>query len=132
MPSKSLNINMILSYSTEITLSMAIDQITSIGIWTSLAESKSRSALGGKGVVVLTRVVQGTLKVGMRIRLWSNNQVFNVEELGVLTPKPVRVEELVAGEVGFMIANIKRVQDSKIGDTITDHDRPASEPLPGF
>ncbi len=85
-----------------------------------------------RGVVVLTRVVQGTLKVGMRIRLWSNNQVFNVEELGVLTPKPVRVDELVAGEVGFMIANIKRVQDSKIGDTITDHDRPASQPLPGF
>jgi GTP-binding protein LepA len=85
-----------------------------------------------RGVVVLTRVVQGTLKVGMRIRLWSNNQAFNVEELGVLTPKPVRVDELAAGEVGFMIANIKRVQDTKIGDTITDHDRPASEPLPGF
>jgi GTP-binding protein LepA len=85
-----------------------------------------------RGVVVLTRVVQGTLKVGMRIRLWSNNEVFNVEELGVLTPKPVRIGELAAGEVGFMIANIKRVQDTKIGDTITDHDRPASEPLPGF
>jgi GTP-binding protein LepA len=85
-----------------------------------------------RGVVVLTRVVQGTLKVGMRVRLWSNNEVFNVEELGVLTPKPVRIGELAAGEVGFMIANIKRVQDTKIGDTITDHDRPASEPLPGF
>ena len=85
-----------------------------------------------RGVVVLTRVVQGTLKVGMRIRLWSNNEVFNVEELGVLTPKPVRIGELAAGEVGFMIAYIKRVQDTKIGDTITDHDRPASEPLPGF
>jgi GTP-binding protein LepA len=85
-----------------------------------------------RGVVVLTRVVQGTLKIGMRVRLWSNNQVFNVEELGVLTPKPLRVDELAAGEVGFMIANIKRVQDTKIGDTITDHDRPASEPLPGF
>ena len=85
-----------------------------------------------RGVVVLTRVVQGTLKVGMRVRLWSNDQVFNLEELGVLTPKPVRVDELAAGEVGFMIANIKRVQDTKIGDTITDDSRPASEPLPGF
>jgi GTP-binding protein LepA len=85
-----------------------------------------------RGVVVLTRVIQGTLKVGMRVRLWSNNQVFNVEELGVLTPKPVRVDELAAGEVGFMIANIKRVQDTKIGDTITDDCRPASAPLPGF
>ena len=85
-----------------------------------------------RGVVVLTRVVEGTLAVGTRIRLWSNNQVFNVEELGVLTPKPVRVDALHAGEVGFMIANIKRVVDTKIGDTITDDGRPAAEPLPGF
>jgi GTP-binding protein LepA len=85
-----------------------------------------------RGVVVLTRVVQGSLTVGTRIRLWSNNQVYNVEELGVLTPKPVRVDALPAGEVGFMIANIKRVADTRIGDTITDHDRPAAEPLPGF
>jgi GTP-binding protein LepA len=85
-----------------------------------------------RGVVVLTRVVQGTLAVGMRIRLWSNNQVFDVDDLGVLTPKPLRVEALHAGEVGFMIANIKRVVDTKIGDTITDDGRPAAEPLPGF
>jgi GTP-binding protein LepA len=85
-----------------------------------------------RGVVVLTRVVQGTLAIGMRIRLWSNNQVFNVEELGVLTPKPLRVDALRAGEVGFMMANIKRVADTKIGDTITDDGRPAPEPLPGF
>jgi len=85
-----------------------------------------------RGVVVLIRVVQGTLRVGMRIRLWSNHQVYTVEELGVLTPKPVGVDELAAGEVGFMIANIKRVQDTRIGDTVTDHDRPAAGPLPGF
>jgi GTP-binding protein LepA len=85
-----------------------------------------------RGVVVLTRVVQGTLAVGTRIRLWSNNEVYTVEELGVLTPKPVRVDALHAGEVGFMIANIKRVADTRIGDTITDHDRPAAEPLTGF
>jgi len=85
-----------------------------------------------RGVVVLARVVQGTLALGTRIRLWSNNQVYSVEDLGVLTPKPVRVEALHAGEVGFVIANIKRVSDTRIGDTITDHDRPATEPLPGF
>ncbi len=85
-----------------------------------------------RGVVVLTRVVQGTLSVGTRIRLWSNGQVYTVEELGVLTPKPVRVESLQAGEVGFAIANIKRVSDTRIGDTITDDERPAAGPLPGF
>jgi GTP-binding protein LepA len=85
-----------------------------------------------RGVVVLARVVEGTIAVGTRIRLWSNNQVYAVEELGVLTPKPVRVEQLSAGEVGFVFANIKRVSDTRIGDTITDHDRPAAGPLPGF
>jgi GTP-binding protein LepA len=85
-----------------------------------------------RGVVVLARVVEGTIAVGTRIRLWSNNQVYTVEELGVLTPKPVRLEQLRAGEVGFVIANIKRISDTQIGDTITDHDRPAAEPLPGF
>ena len=85
-----------------------------------------------RGVVVLARVVQGTLSTGMRIRLWSNDQVYNVEELGVLTPKPVRVEQLAAGEVGFVIANIKRISESRIGDTITDDARPATGPLPGF
>ncbi len=85
-----------------------------------------------RGVVVLARVVEGRLTVGTRIRLWSNNQAYTVEELGVLTPKPVRVEQLHAGEVGYVIANIKRVSDTRIGDTITDHDRPAAEALPGF
>jgi GTP-binding protein LepA len=85
-----------------------------------------------RGVVVLVRVVQGAMAIGMRVRLWSNNQVYNVEELGVLTPKPVRVERLEAGEVGFMIANIKRISDTRIGDTVTDDARPASTPLPGF
>ncbi|MGA3324140.1 MAG: translation elongation factor 4 [Terriglobia bacterium] len=85
-----------------------------------------------RGVVVLARVVQGTLSTGMRIKLWSNNQVYNVEELGVLTPKPVRVEQLGPGEVGFVIANIKRISESRIGDTITDDAHPAPGPLPGF
>ncbi len=85
-----------------------------------------------RGVIVLTRIMQGTLRMGQKIRLWSNNQIFNVENMGVLTPKPVPIEQLEAGEVGFMIANIKTVSDTKIGDTITDDDNPAIEPLPGF
>jgi GTP-binding protein LepA len=85
-----------------------------------------------RGVIVLARVFQGTLRRGQKIRLWSNGKVFEVETLGVLTPKPVEVDSLAAGEVGFLIANIKNVADTKIGDTITDDDRPAIEPLPGF
>ena len=85
-----------------------------------------------RGVVVLARVVQGTLVPGMKVRLWSNNQTYTVEQLGILTPSAVPVESLHAGEVGFVIANIKRVSDTKIGDTITQEERPAAEPLPGF
>jgi len=85
-----------------------------------------------RGVIVLTRVFQGTLRKGQKIRLWSNQRAFEVEALGVLTPKPVDVEELRAGEAGFLIANIKNVADTKIGDTITDDGNPAIEPLPGF
>jgi GTP-binding protein LepA len=85
-----------------------------------------------RGVVVLTRVFQGTLRKGQKIRLWSNGRVFEVETLGVLTPKPVEIDQIEAGEVGFFFANIKNVADTKIGDTITDDDRPAIEPLPGF
>ena len=85
-----------------------------------------------RGVIVLTRVFEGMLRKGQKIRLWSNGRVFEVETLGVLTPKPVEIEELRGGEVGFLIANIKNVADTKIGDTITDEERPAFEPLPGF
>ena len=85
-----------------------------------------------RGVIVLTRVFEGMLRKGQKIRLWSNGRVFEVETLGVLTPKPVEIEELRGGEVGFLIANIKNVADTKIGDTITDDERPAFEPLPGF
>jgi GTP-binding protein LepA len=85
-----------------------------------------------RGVVVLARVVQGTLRAGTRIRLWSNNQVYTVEEVGILIPQAAKVEGLHAGEVGFVMANIKRVADTRIGDTITDDERPAAEPLPGF
>jgi GTP-binding protein LepA len=85
-----------------------------------------------RGVIVLTRIVAGTLRKGMKIRLWSNGEKFDVEQLGVLTPKPVEIDQLEAGEVGFLMANIKNVAHAKIGDTITDDERPAIEPLPGF
>ena len=85
-----------------------------------------------RGVIVLTRVMQGTLRKGARIRLMSNGRVFDVESMGVLTPKPVEVSELAAGEVGFFVATIKNVGDTKIGDTITEDGRPAPAALPGF
>ncbi|HKD91718.1 MAG TPA: GTP-binding protein, partial [Terriglobales bacterium] len=85
-----------------------------------------------RGVGVFVRVFQGTLYKGQRIRLWSNGKVFEIETLGVNTPKPVEIEKLEAGEAGFLFANIKNVGDTKVGDTITDDDRPAIEPLPGF
>src|SRR5512146_1122164 len=85
-----------------------------------------------RGVVVLTRVFHGTLRKQQKIRFMSNGKVYQVETLGVQSPKPVEVETLEAGEVGFLTATIKNVAGSKIGDTITDDERPAIEPLPGF
>jgi GTP-binding protein LepA len=85
-----------------------------------------------RGVIVLTRVFEGTLRKGQKIRLWSNGRVFEVETVGVLTPKPVEIGELRAGEVGFFMANMKNVGDTKIGDTVTDDANPAIEALPGF
>lgn len=85
-----------------------------------------------RGVVVLARIMCGRLKRGTKVRLMSNDKVFNVEDIGVLTPKPMPVDDLAAGEVGFIVANMKNVADTKIGDTITDDDRPAPAPLPGF
>src|SRR5438874_7113276 len=67
-----------------------------------------------RGVIVLVRVFEGALRKGQKIRLWWNGRVFEVETLGVLTPKPVEIGELRAGEVGFLIANIKNVADRKI------------------
>ncbi|MBI2681851.1 MAG: elongation factor 4 [Acidobacteriales bacterium] len=85
-----------------------------------------------RGVIVLARVINGVLEKGTHIMLWTNKKTFEVESLGVLTPKPVEIDRLEAGEVGFLICNIKNVQDTKIGDTITDADHPAIEALPGF
>ena len=85
-----------------------------------------------RGVVVLTRVMQGTIRKGQKIRLMSINKSFEVESMGVLTPKPVPIDSLSAGEVGFFVATIKNVADTKIGDTITDDADPATAALPGF
>ena len=85
-----------------------------------------------RGVIALVRVVDGRLSLGQRIRLWSNGKTFDVEGLGYQSPKPVPCQELAAGEVGFMFANIKTVSEARMGDTITDDARPAAEPLPGF
>jgi len=85
-----------------------------------------------RGVVVMVRVIEGTLRPGQRIRLMATGREYEVEELGVLTPKPRRIEQLSVGEVGFVIANIKAIADVKIGDTITEAERPTATPFPGF
>ena len=85
-----------------------------------------------RGVIVLVRVMQGTMRTGQRIRLMSNGKSFEVESMGVLMPKPVEIGVLTAGEVGFFAATIKNVGDTKIGDTVTDDTRPAAAQLPGF
>jgi GTP-binding protein LepA len=85
-----------------------------------------------RGVIVLVRVMQGTIRKGQHIRLMSNGKSFEVESMGVLMPKPVEIAELRAGEVGFFAATIKTVSDTKIGDTVTDDERPAAAQLPGF
>ncbi len=84
-----------------------------------------------RGAVVLVRVMEGRIMPHMKIRLCYNNQVYEVETLGTLTPKPIGLDELEAGDVGFVVANIKDVADARMGDTITDADRPAPA-LPGF
>ncbi|MGB8540026.1 MAG: translation elongation factor 4 [Candidatus Acidiferrales bacterium] len=84
-----------------------------------------------RGAVVLVRVMEGRLTRHMKIRLAASDDEYEVEDLGVLTPKPIVLEELSAGDVGFIIANIKRVADARVGDTVTEANRPAP-PLPGF
>jgi GTP-binding protein LepA len=84
-----------------------------------------------RGAVVLVRVIEGRITPRMKIRLCASNEVYEVETLGALTPKPVALDELEAGDVGFVVANIKRVADARMGDTVVEADRPAP-PLPGF
>src|SRR5689334_20233305 len=85
-----------------------------------------------RGVIILTRIVDGTLRRGQKIRLWSNGTSYEVEGVGFQSPKPVACDELTSGEVGFVFANIKTVSDAQVGDTIMDDTNPAAEPLPGF
>ena len=85
-----------------------------------------------RGVIILARVMEGKLRKGQKVRLWSNGQVYEVDGLGFQAPKATPCDEVSAGEVGFLFANIKTVSDAKIGDTIIDHENPAAEPLPGF
>lgn len=84
------------------------------------------------GVVVLVRVVDGIMKKGQRVRMVGTAATYDVERIGVFTPKMVAVTELGPGEVGFITASIKQVADTRVGDTITDDRRPTTEMLPGF
>jgi len=85
-----------------------------------------------RGVILQVRVVDGRLRAGVRIRMWSSGRVYIVEGLGYRTPKSFPCEELTAGEVGFVVANIKHVAETRIGDTIVEDNNPAAEALAGF
>jgi GTP-binding protein LepA len=84
------------------------------------------------GVMILVRVKEGVLRKGAKIRMMAAGATYEVDRVGVFTPKHVMVNELLPGEVGFITASIKQVADCKVGDTITEERRPATEPLPGF
>ncbi|OLB73306.1 MAG: elongation factor 4 [Alphaproteobacteria bacterium 13_2_20CM_2_64_7] len=84
------------------------------------------------GVVVLLRVVDGVLRRGQRIRMMGTGAAYEIDRVGVFTPKMVDVEELGPGEIGFLTASIKQVADTRVGDTITDDRKPVTTPLPGF
>lgn len=85
-----------------------------------------------KGVVLYFRVIDGCVRKGMKIRMMATGAEFEVTEVGVFKPNPVIVDELDAGQVGFLAAAIKNVKDARVGDTITDANNPADEALPGY
>ncbi|WP_406818060.1 translation elongation factor 4 [Metabacillus indicus] len=85
-----------------------------------------------RGVVAYIRVVEGTVKVGQKIKMMATGKEFEVTEVGVFTPKPVLMDELNVGDVGFLTAAIKNVGDTRVGDTITDAKNSATEALPGY
>ncbi|MGZ3289655.1 MAG: translation elongation factor 4, partial [Xanthobacteraceae bacterium] len=84
------------------------------------------------GVIVLVRIVDGVLKKGDRIRMMGTGAAYEVDRVGVFTPKLLNMEELGPGEIGFLTASIKDGADTRVGDTITDDRKPVSQPLPGF
>jgi GTP-binding protein LepA len=85
-----------------------------------------------RGVVVYVRIVDGAIKPGMRMRMMHSGRDFVVDEVGVFRPVMTPIEELRTGEVGYVIASIKNVSDSRVGDTVTDAERPAPAALPGY
>jgi GTP-binding protein LepA len=85
-----------------------------------------------RGVVIVARVLDGVLRPRMKVKLMAEGQEYEIEQVGVFTPKPLQVDELGVGEVGFVTAGIKKVTDARIGDTITEVSRPAAQPFPGF
>ncbi|BCS35613.1 elongation factor 4 [Luteitalea sp. TBR-22] len=85
-----------------------------------------------RGVIVQIRVIDGTIRAGMKVTMMINGQSYDIDQVGIFSPKPQPVESLGVGEVGFVIANIKRLGDAQIGDTITEAARPTAEPFPGF
>jgi GTP-binding protein LepA len=85
-----------------------------------------------QGVIVLVRVFDGKVKAGDKIQMMATGSIFEVAQVGIFSPKIEPVKELSSGEVGYIIAGLKRVTDTKIGDTITNADNPASEPCPGY
>jgi GTP-binding protein LepA len=84
------------------------------------------------GVVILVRVIDGKISKNMKIKMMSNKQEYLVEKVGIFTPKPKNVDELNAGEIGFIITGIKNLSETKVGDTICDAQKPLKEALPGF
>ncbi|MGO4727774.1 MULTISPECIES: translation elongation factor 4 [unclassified Inquilinus] len=84
------------------------------------------------GVVILVRVVEGTLKVGQKVRFMATGAARELDRVGYFTPKAIQVRELGPGEVGFITAGIKEIAETKVGDTLTEDRRPAAAPLPGF
>ncbi|ENG5642400.1 TPA: elongation factor 4 [Staphylococcus aureus] len=85
-----------------------------------------------RGVISSIRIVDGVVKAGDKIRMMATGKEFEVTEVGINTPKQLPVDELTVGDVGYIIASIKNVDDSRVGDTITLASRPASEPLQGY
>ncbi len=85
-----------------------------------------------RGVIIVVRMIDGTLRPGMKVRFMATAQDYPIESIGVFSPKPIPVDQLAAGEVGFLTANIKNVRDAQIGDTVTETARQTVTPFPGF
>ncbi len=85
-----------------------------------------------KGVIAYIRVIEGSVKTGMRVRMMATCKEFELNEVGIFKPVPASIDRLLTGEVGYIAASIKNVQDCRVGDTVTDAGNPASIPLPGY